>query len=55
MHESPKATQASNFPPLRSRSFLMKVLGDLGWDPAIPTLPPVQNRRLDRKECERGS
>ena len=28
---------------------------EFGGEPAVSTLPPVQNRCLNRKECERGS
>ena len=38
-----------------SRSFPVKVLGEPCGKPVVPSLPPVQNRCLNRKECERGS
>jgi hypothetical protein len=56
MHESPKATQAINFRPLQQKAvYPGKSLCELLRRSAVPTLPPVQNRCLNRKECERGS
>ena len=37
----------SNLRGTFSRLFGVRVLGDLGWKPAVPTLPPVQNGCLN--------